>query len=113
MVVLDKDSDLVEVTHIEGQPVAGQLRVKLVLHTDLALMMVVEMARGTATPRHRHEHESLCYILNGRVKTTIGDHEIVMGPGDACLHPEGAVHCMEALEDSAWIEVKVPPEVVW
>jgi len=92
VIVVGKDVSAVEVTHLEGEPVAGKLAVRVLLHTDQALMMHVAMERGTATPPHCHEHESMCYVLRGRVKATIDDHEAVIGHGDACLHPQGVVH---------------------
>ena len=55
---------------------------------------------------HVHAHESLVYVVRGRIKTTINEEEFVLEPGDACLHPAGMPHTVEALKDSTMVEIK-------
>jgi quercetin dioxygenase-like cupin family protein len=62
---------------------------------------------------HRHEHESLLYVLQGRLRATVGSAVHELGPGDAILHPAGVEHGVEALDRSTWIEVKAPPQEAW
>ena len=55
-----------------------------------------------------HSHESLVYLIRGRLKTTIGDEAFVLEPGDTRLHPPDLPHTVEALEDSKMVEIKSP-----
>ena len=64
---------------------------------------------GTKAPLHTHTHESLVYVVSGRVKTWIGDDVFVLGPGDVARHPPGVLHTVEALVESTIIEIKSPP----
>ena len=53
-------------------------------------------------------HESLVYVVRGRVKTTVGNEVYVLGPGDVGCHPQGVPHTVEAIEESIVIEIKSP-----
>jgi quercetin dioxygenase-like cupin family protein len=51
-------------------------------------------------------------VVKGKVKSTVGSEEFIMGPGDVCRHPEGVLHGLEAIEDSVVVEIKSPaPEI--
>ena len=63
---------------------------------------------GAKAPLHTHTHESLIYVVSGRIKTWIGDDVFVLGPGDVARHPAGVLHTVEALEESTIVEVKSP-----
>jgi quercetin dioxygenase-like cupin family protein len=57
---------------------------------------------------HVHNHESLAYVVKGKVKMTVGNEEYVLGPGDVCRHPKGVPHGVEAVEASVVVEIKSP-----
>ena len=59
-------------------------------------------------PLHSHAHESVAYVVKGKVKSTVGSDQFIMGPGDVCRHPKGVLHGLEAIEDSLVVEVKSP-----
>jgi mannose-6-phosphate isomerase-like protein (cupin superfamily) len=63
---------------------------------------------GTAAPPHSHDHESLIYVVDGLLKTVVGDESFVLGPGDACRHPRNVSHYIDALADSTFVEIKSP-----
>ena len=68
--------------------------------------------RTLGAPLHTHTHESIAYVVKGKVKSTVGSEEFIMGPGDACRHPRGVLHGLEAIEDSVVVEIKSPaPEI--
>ena len=72
-------------------------------------MLELHYQAGTQAPLHTHTHESLIYVVSGRVRTQIGDDAFVLGPGDVARHPAGVLHSVEALDESTVIEVKSPP----
>ena len=68
--------------------------------------------RQESAPRFTHTHESIAYVVKGKVKSTVGSEEFIMGPGDVCRHPKGVFHGLEAIEDSVVVEIKSPaPEI--
>ena len=96
------------VTAIEGVPVNGRIEVKTLVSGDEMLTLELRYAAGASSRLHRHEHESHCYLVRGKIWATVGSESWEMGPGDACIHPTGVLHAMEAIEDSVVVEVKSP-----
>ena len=69
---------------------------------------------GVRVPAHAHDdHESIVYLIRGRMELVIGDETFVAQAGDAWRHPIGVPHSSVALEDCVAIEVKSPPRKTW
>lgn len=94
---------------IEGQPNAGTVFVKPLMQGETMALLEVRMRAGVSSSMHAHSHESLLYVVSGRLKTIVNNETFVLGPGDACRHPRAEAHRVEALEDTVFVEVKSPP----
>ena len=107
------DVEAVVVSAIEGKPVyGGNLFVKPLIKGDEMTFLEIHYAAGVGAPLHTHTHESIAYVVKGKMKSTVGSEEFIMGPGDVCRHPEGVLHGLEAIEDSIVVEIKSPaPEI--
>jgi quercetin dioxygenase-like cupin family protein len=46
--------------------------------------------------------------VEGKVKSTVGEEEFIMGPGDVCRYPIGVMHRLDAIEESDVVEIKSP-----
>ncbi|MGI9336180.1 MAG: cupin domain-containing protein [Gammaproteobacteria bacterium] len=105
--------ELIAVKAIEDKPVyGGDLMVKPLIKGDEMMFMEVHYSPGVGAPLHVHSHESLVYVVKGKLKMTVGEEEYVLGPGDVCRHPRGVPHGVEAIEESLMIEVKsLAPEM--
>lgn len=102
-------------TQVEGRGagLAG-VSVKPLLVGDEALLIEIVQAKGVRVPEHRHDdHESVIYLVRGRMRLVIDGQESVVGPGDAWIHRRGVPHHSEALEECLTIEVKTPPRKTW
>ncbi len=97
------------VSFIEGKPMHGKLMLKPLLRGEQMSILELHYQPGTKAPLHTHTHESLIYVVSGRVKTWIGDEVFVLGPGDVARHPPGVLHTVEALVESTVVEIKSPP----
>ena len=93
---------------IEGRPNIGTVFVKPLMQGDSMALLEVRMRAGVASSLHAHAHESLLYVVSGRLRTTVSNEIFVLGPGDVCRHPRDASHRVEALEDTVFVEVKSP-----
>lgn len=103
------DVEAVAVKAVEGKPMyGGDMLVKPLIKGDEMTFLEIHYAAGVGAPLHTHTHESIAYVVKGKVKSTVGSQEFVMGPGDVCRHPKGVLHGVEALEDSVIIECKSP-----
>ena len=110
MITRSGDVDALPVHHIEGEPVRdGTLLVKALLVGSGMTMLETFFPQGVRAPAHTHEHESLLYVVTGRLRMFVGPAEYILGPGDASQHAQGVSHRIEAIEDSLVLEVKSPP----
>ena len=113
--ILSKNSDVkaISVKAIEGEAVyGGELLVKPMLMGDEMTIMEIHYTPGVGAPLHVHTHESLVYVVRGKVKTMVRDDVHILEPGDVCRHPAGVPHSVEALEESVMVEIKSPaPDV--
>lgn len=99
---------------VEGQAMAGEVWLKVVMKSDTMLMLQVFREKGVRDPVHQHDdHETSCHLISGKLRLTIGEQEFIAEPGDSWFHPKGVLHTSEALEDSVQIEVKSPPVKTW
>ncbi len=102
------------VTHIEGATEAGDLAIKPLIVGNEMLLMELHRKKGLTDPLHSHaDHESICYLVSGRMRVEIDGESFVAESGDSWVHPPGVPHSHEALEDSVQIEVKSPPRKTW
>lgn len=107
------DVDAVIVKAIEGKPMyGGDLRVKPLITGEQMTFLEIYYTPGVGAPLHVHNHESLAYVVKGKVKMTVGKDEFILGPGDVCRHPKGVPHGVEGIEESIVVEIKSPaPEL--
>jgi quercetin dioxygenase-like cupin family protein len=107
---LSKNSDVkaLVVRSVEGKPVKGQLLVKPLIKGDQMTFLEIHYQPGVGAPMHVHSHESLAYVVKGKVKMTVGKDVYFLGPGDVCRHPEGVPHAVEGIDESIVVEIKSP-----
>ena len=67
----------------------GDLVVKPLIKGDEMTLLEIHYQPGVGAPLHIHAHESLAYVVKGKVKMTVGKEVYILGPGDVCRHPEG------------------------
>jgi quercetin dioxygenase-like cupin family protein len=103
-----------KITSVEGVVVEGHLVVKKLLVGNEILMLEVFRGKGLVDPVHKHmDHESMGYLISGKLRLVIGGKEMVAGPGTAWVHPVGVEHFSEALEECHQLEIKCPPMKTW
>jgi quercetin dioxygenase-like cupin family protein len=110
-VILSRNADVpaIAVSAIEGKPMfGGDLLVKPLIRGDEMTFLELHYAPGVGVPPHTHTHESIAYVVKGKVKMIVGSEQYILGPGDVCRHPKGVLHCVEAIEESIMVEVKAP-----
>jgi quercetin dioxygenase-like cupin family protein len=85
-------------------------------HTDLyaGKLLILKKGHRLSLQYHEQKHETQ-YVDSGRIKYTLGsvdrpgEYEEVIAPaGTTVMLPPGAIHRMEALEDSRFFEVSTP-----
>ena len=107
------DVETIKVNAVEGRRTyGGDLFVKPLIKGDEMTFLEIHYAPGVGTPLHAHAHESIVYVVQGKVRSKVGSEEYILGPGDVCRHPKGVLHGLEAIEASVVVEIKAPaPEI--
>jgi quercetin dioxygenase-like cupin family protein len=99
---------------VEGVKAQGEVVVRKLLVGEEILLLHVYRKKGLIDPVHKHiDHESMAYLISGRLRLIIGGKEFIAEPGTAWMHPAGVDHFSEALEDCEQIEIKSPPRKTW
>ena len=107
-------ADTIQIDNVEGGKLGSPVTLKTMMVTPSMVFVETTFSKGQASPTHSHDdHESIVYVLEGRVKATIDGQEFIAGPGDAWYNAPGVVHNVEALTDAKSVEVKTPPIKAW
>ncbi|MEU4671196.1 cupin domain-containing protein [Amycolatopsis sp. NPDC023774] len=72
------------------------------------LVYEIRYPAGVGSPVHSHDHDSVIYVLEGRLTGAVGGAPGELGPGDTAMHPRGVEHQVMAFVDSCWLEFKAP-----
>ena len=83
------ETAVIEMQTLEGRPLAIPLEIRELLWGDKAVLVEMSAPAGFKAEPHAHEHESLVYVISGRIRATVEDETRELGPGDAVLHPVG------------------------
>ncbi len=68
---------------------------------------------GCIVPLHSHENEQITYILEGALKFSLPEREVVVRAGEILVIPGNVPHSAEALEDTVDLDVFCPPRADW
>jgi len=71
------------------------------------------LKKGAVVAEHSHPHEQITLLEQGRLVFTIDGSEQPLEAGQALVIPSGAVHQVQALEDSLAIDVFAPVREDW
>lgn len=112
--VRNSEAELTLITEVEGRALGSSVELRTLAATPSMVFVECRFTKGQASQPHQHpDHDSIVYVVSGKVKVTIAGEAFVAGPGDAWYNQPGVVHHIEALEDSVSVEVKSPPVKAW
>ena len=80
---------------------------------DEMMIAHVYLAKGAIVPEHSHHNEQITYILEGRLRFTLGDETVDVGAGEVLHIPAHVPHRAEALEDTLDVDIFHPPRQDW
>jgi quercetin dioxygenase-like cupin family protein len=90
------------------KPVLPGIELKTLVFGDKTLFSEFRMKAGSKLPAHAHVYEQTGYLVEGRIRLTIGDEVFTVEPGDSWCIGSNVSHCAEILADSVAIEVFSP-----
>lgn len=99
---------------IEGERLSSPIELRQGVVTPAMSVVEVHWPQGAKSSPHVHaDHDSVVYVVSGRLRVTVDGRTMEAGAGDSLVTPPGATHFIEALEESVSIEVKSPPVKTW
>ncbi|MEN3161101.1 cupin domain-containing protein [Tistrella mobilis] len=102
------------INRVEGVEEQGHVTVRKMAVGEHILFLEVFRKKGLIDPVHKHmDHETVAYLISGKMRLVIGGEEFIATAGSSWVHPVGVEHYSEALEDCLQVEVKSPPRKTW
>jgi len=84
-----------------------------VIHAQRMTVARVQLRKGGLVAPHRHESEQITLLAEGRLRFTVEGESVVLEPGEILHVPSGALHQVEALEDSIATDLFAPRREDW
>jgi quercetin dioxygenase-like cupin family protein len=94
------------------EPLTPLIDRQLIVGDNIMIARVL-LKKGALVPMHSHLNEQVTYILEGALKFSIKEKEIVVAAGEVLTIPAGMPHAAVALEDTVDLDVFTPPRVDW
>jgi quercetin dioxygenase-like cupin family protein len=84
------------------------------IYGERSMLARIILRKGALVPRHSHDNEQITYILEGALRFTLGDGEVItVSAGETLVIPSNLPHQAEALEDTVDLDVFCPPRADW
>lgn len=83
------------------------------VHTGRMTVARVLLAEGAVVPDHRHEHEQVATLLEGRLRFTVDGESREVTAGESVVLPPNVPHSVEALADSVVLDLFAPVRDDW
>lgn len=109
-----RDANTIEPLNLAGRSIGGVMHqgeseLRVAMTGERLQLVELRLNEGFYHPRHNHpDHESMGYVISGRLEMGIGDEEFVLTPGCAWRHGVGVYHWTRALEDTLAVEIHSP-----
>lgn len=72
------------------------------------------LRKGANVPIHSHDNEQITCVLEGALRFTMGDGQILtVRAGEVLVIPSNMPHSAEALEDTWDLDIFAPPRADW
>jgi quercetin dioxygenase-like cupin family protein len=65
--------------------------------------------RGSHVPTHKHPHEQISCVIEGKYKVIIAGKEHIVEKGDSYLVPPNVEHSQHAIEKTKTLDIFSPP----
>ena len=98
-----------EGVEIGGVELKGEVALKVLVSGSKIQIVELYLSKGFFHGPHNHpEHESIGYVISGKLEMGIGDEKHFLGPGCTWHHSQGITHWTRAIEDSLAVEIHSP-----
>lgn len=79
-----------------------------ILHSDSMTLAYVDIEAGAELPEHRHVHEQVVNMLEGRFELRVDGEKLLLEPGHVVVIPSNIPHSGKAIQTSRILDVFHP-----
>jgi quercetin dioxygenase-like cupin family protein len=84
------------------------IKLKTLVHGEKTLFAELRMEANSCLPKHAHIHEQTGYLVEGKMRLTIGQQTFEAESGDSWCIPSNVEHSAQIVANSVAIEVFSP-----
>lgn len=93
---------------VELEDLGGGLTRKIMGYDDNLMLVKVFFEKDAVGSPHKHHHEQVTYVLEGKFRVEIAGNEQVLTEGDSFVVPKHAMHGAVCLEKGILIDTFSP-----
>jgi len=83
------------------------------VHTENMTIARLELQKGAVVPEHHHVNEQVATVEKGALKFFIEGREVILREGESLAIPANVPHAVEAIEDTAVLDIFAPRRDDW
>ncbi len=83
------------------------------IHTETMTIARIALRKGAMVPEHSHTNEQVSTIESGSARFVLAGVETILQAGESMHIPSNVPHWVEALEDSAVVDLFSPRREDW
>jgi quercetin dioxygenase-like cupin family protein len=83
------------------------------LSGENVMLARIILKKGSMVPLHQHHNEQVSFVLDGALKFTFPDKEVVVKSGEVLVIPPNVPHKVEAMIDTIDFDIFSPPRTDW
>jgi quercetin dioxygenase-like cupin family protein len=113
--VARKDLSKVQHIRLEDMPTENlnPLLDRQFVSGEKSMLARLVLRAGCVVPLHSHENEQITYVLEGALKFSLPNGEVIVRAGEILVIPGDVPHSAEALQDTIDLDVFCPPRADW
>jgi quercetin dioxygenase-like cupin family protein len=84
-----------------------------ILSGESVMLSRILLKKGFVVPFHQHHNEQVSFVVDGALKFTFEDKEVVLKNGEVLVIPPNVRHSVEAITDTLDFDIFSPPRIDW
>ena len=101
--------DVVKAANVEPVEMVPGVWRRTLSWGERLMVVQVTLEEGAVVPAHRHPHEQITYIIEGKLSMEVEGQTCVLQAGDSLLFPSEVAHGATALKRTLVIDTFSPP----
>lgn len=102
-------TDVIRASDVEPVEMAPGVWRRTLSWGERIMVVHVVLEDGAVVPAHRHPHEQITYVIEGKLSMDVEGRTHILVPGDSLLFPADVEHGATALKRTVVVDTFSPP----